>query len=231
MCIRDRRHVIPNHMTDIDPCQIKEISNSPSLAARSVIVKKTNPLPIEAIVRGYLVGSGWKEYCDTGTICGIKLPDGLELASRLPQNLFTASTKAELGQHDMNISFDEVVKILGSKTANTVREAALTIYHEATKHAHSKDIIIADTKLEFGMDENGNLILIDEVLTPDSSRFWNTGSYQVGIYPPSLDKQFVRDYLESIGWDKTLPAPPLPDEIINQTAKKYRDIKTLLIGT
>ena len=193
-------------------------------------MRKLKPLPVEAIVRGYLVGSGWKEYKTTGTVCGIKLPTGLKEAERLPEPIFTPSTKADIGQHDENISFDQAAKLLGRGTAEKVKGASLAIYKECAQYALTRGIIIADTKFEFGLDEKGVLTLIDEVLTPDSSRFWPADSYKPGANPPSYDKQFVRDYLESIGWNKQPPAPKLPPEVIAKTAEKYREALTRLTG-
>lgn len=193
------------------------------VARRCIIVKKLEPLPIEAIVRGYLIGSGWKDYQNSGAICGIPLPDGLRLADKLPQPLYTPSTKAAVGDHDENIDFDTTVELVGRKIAGEVRDASLAIYRMAAEYALERGIIIADTKFEFGLDPQGKLHLIDEVLTPDSSRFWPAETWRPGISPPSFDKQFVRDYLETLDWDKTAPGPELPDEIVQQTANKYRE--------
>ena len=186
-------------------------------------MKRLKPLPIEAVVRGYLIGSGWKDYRETGKVCGIPLPPGLRQAERLPETLFTPASKAEAGTHDENISFEQVVELVGERLAWRVRDVSIQIYEVAAAHALQRGIIIADTKFEFGLDGEGRLYLIDEVLTPDSSRFWPVEDYAVGISPPSFDKQFVRDYLETLDWDKTAPGPELPAEIIEKTAAKYRE--------
>ncbi|HJT62461.1 MAG TPA: phosphoribosylaminoimidazolesuccinocarboxamide synthase, partial [Burkholderiales bacterium] len=196
---------------------------------RSVVVKKLKPLPIEAVVRGYIIGSGWKDYQKTGQVCGIELPKGLRQAEKLPQPIFTPATKAETG-HDENIPYAMVEKLIGKDLAAKVREVSIRLYKEAADYAATRGIIIADTKFEFGLDENKNLVLIDEVLTADSSRFWPADSYQVGISPPSFDKQYVRDYLESLTWDKTPPAPKLPEDVISRTSQKYRDALERLTG-
>jgi phosphoribosylaminoimidazole-succinocarboxamide synthase len=223
--------IIPNQLTDTplekilkDPAERKQVEG------RATLVKKLKPLPVEAIVRGYIVGSGWKEYKTSGTVCGIRLPAGLKEADRLPEPIFTPSTKADIGQHDENISFDEAAELLGRDMAEKVKNASLTIYKECAAYALTRGIIIADTKLEFGLDEKGTLTLIDEVLTPDSSRFWPADSYKPGANPPSYDKQYVRDYLESIGWNKKPPAPKLPAEVTARTAEKYREALTRLTG-
>jgi phosphoribosylaminoimidazole-succinocarboxamide synthase len=225
------RHIIPNQLANFplekalkDPAERKQIEG------RAVVVRKLKALPVEAIVRGYIVGSGWKEYQKSGTICGIKLPAGLKEAAELPEPIFTPSTKADVGQHDENISFEKAVEMLGQNIAQQVKSATLAIYKECAAYALTCGIIIADTKLEFGVDENGTLTLIDEVLTPDSSRFWPADSYEPGANPPSFDKQYVRDYLESIGWAKKPPAPKLPLEIIAKTAEKYREALVRLTG-
>jgi len=221
--------VVPNQLTGIDPEAVVSPSERDQVKGRSVVVKKLKPLPIEAVVRGYLIGSGWKDYQKTGSVCGITLPKGLQQAQKLPQPIFTPATKAETG-HDENISFDEVVRLIGGPTAEKVREISIRLYKEASEYAAQKGIIIADTKFEFGLDARGNLVLIDEVLTADSSRFWPADSYRVGISPPSFDKQYVRDYLESLDWDKTPPAPKLPAEVIEKTAQKYREALERLTG-
>ncbi len=224
--------LIPNHLANLP---VADIVPDPALRERLgdrlMVVKRLKPLPIEAIVRGYLIGSGWKDYQHTGAVCGIKLPPGLQLADRLPQPIFTPSTKAAVGDHDQNIDFDSTVELLGRELAEQVREISLRIYCEAASYALKRGIIIADTKFEFGLDEAGRLHLIDEVLTPDSSRFWPADRYRPGISPPSFDKQFVRDYLESLDWDKTPPGPVLPQEIIDKTAEKYREAERLLTGS
>jgi phosphoribosylaminoimidazole-succinocarboxamide synthase len=193
------------------------------LRRRALVVKRLKPLPIEAVVRGYLIGSGWKDYQETGKVCGIPLPPGLRQAERLPETLFTPASKAEAGTHDENITFEQVVELVGERLASRVRDVAIRIYEVAAAHALQRGIIIADTKFEFGLDDEGRLYLIDEVLTPDSSRFWPVEDYAVGISPPSFDKQFVRDYLETLDWDKTAPGPELPAEIIHKTAEKYTE--------
>jgi phosphoribosylaminoimidazole-succinocarboxamide synthase len=225
------RNIIPNQVTDVPLAQVvTDAAECQLLDGRAVVVRKLKALPIEAIVRGYLVGSGWKEYQKSGTVCGIKLPPGLQEAEQLPEPLFTPSTKAAVGAHDENISFEQAASLLGGEQAARVREAALTIYKECAAYARTRGIIIADTKFEFGLDEDGRLTLIDEVLTPDSSRFWPADSYRPGANPPSFDKQYVRDYLESIGWNKKPPAPKLPPEVIAKTAEKYREALVRLTG-
>jgi phosphoribosylaminoimidazole-succinocarboxamide synthase len=198
------------------------------LRRRALVVKRLKPLPIEAVVRGYLIGSGWKDYQETGKVCGIPLPPGLRQAERLPETLFTPASKAEAGTHDENITFEQVVELVGERLASRVRDVAIRIYEVAAAHALQRGIIIADTKFEFGLDDEGRLYLIDEVLTPDSSRFWPVEDYAVGISPPSFDKQFVRDYLETLDWDKTAPGPKLPAEVIANTAAKYREAQERL---
>jgi len=222
-------HIIPNQLSDM-PLEsvVPDAQQRALLGDRAIIVKKLKPLPVEAIVRGYIIGSGWKDYQKTGRICGIALPGGLQMADKLPEALFTPSTKAELGEHDENIDFKATVNLLGQDLAELVRRISLQIYTECADYALSKGIIIADTKFEFGLDEDGTLHIIDEMLTPDSSRFWPADQYQVGVSPPSFDKQFVRDYLETLDWDKTPPAPDLPDEIIQKTAEKYKEAERLL---
>ena len=217
------RHIIPNHLSGITPESVVSEAEQEQVRGRSFVTKKLKPLPIEAIVRGYLVGSGWKDYKKTGTICGLALPAGMQEAEKLPEPLFTPSTKAAVGDHDENISYAQAVELLGEARANEVRDAAIALYLEAANYAASKGIIIADTKFEFGVDETGKLYLIDEALTPDSSRFWPAEEYKVGSNPPSFDKQFVRDWLEASGWDKQEPAPRIPAEVLQQTADKYRE--------
>ena len=217
-------NVLPNHLTGIRPeSLVKTDEERAQLANRAFVVKRLRPVPIEAIVRGYLSGSAWKEYQKTGMVCGIKLPADLQEAQKLPQPLFTPSTKAPVGEHDENISFEQATKLLGVPRANAVRHAALSLYTQAAEYAATKGIIIADTKFEFGVDSSGKMYLIDEALTPDSSRFWPADQYSVGSNPPSFDKQFVRDWLESSGWNKRLPAPKIPAEVIEKTADKYHD--------
>jgi len=224
------KDTVSNHLSDM---RLEDLPLSDAeyqqVQGRSVIVKRLKPLPIEAIVRGYLVGSGWKDYQRSGAVCGITLPQGLRLADKLEQAIYTPSSKAAVGQHDENIGFSDTVSLVGEKLANQVRETSLEIYHRARDYAATRGIIIADTKFEFGVDSEGQLVLIDEVLTPDSSRFWPTEQYEVGISPPSFDKQFVRDYLETLDWDKKPPAPILPSEIIEKTAAKYREAKAKLL--
>jgi phosphoribosylaminoimidazole-succinocarboxamide synthase len=225
-------HVIPNHLSGIDPeSVVKTEAERAQVRGRAFVTKKLKPLPIEAIVRGYLVGSGWKDYKKTGTLCGIKLPAGLQEAEKLPQPLFTPSTKAAIGDHDENISFEEAKKLLGDERAEQVKAATLALYTEAANYALTRGIIIADTKFEFGIDTAGKLYLIDEALTPDSSRFWPAGQYKVGSNPPSFDKQFVRDWLESSGWNKQPPAPRIPADVLLKTADKYREAQQLLTGS
>ena len=218
-------HVIPNHLTDID---IDELSVTDAeaewLEGRAIVVRRLKPLPIEAIVRGYLIGSGWKDYQKTGAVCGITLPSGLKQASKLPEPIFTPSSKAEVGDHDENIAFSVMEQRIGAELAAKIRDTSIQLYTEAAAYALERGIIIADTKFEFGLDEGGNLILIDEILTPDSSRFWPADEYQEGTSPPSFDKQFVRDYLETLDWDKTPPGPEIPAEVLEKTADKYREV-------
>ena len=223
-------HIVPNQLTGIDPqTVVKGEDEKAQVKGRSIVVRKLKPLPIEAVVRGYIIGSGWKDYQKTGKVCGIELPKGLQQAQKLPQPIFTPATKAESG-HDENISFEEVVKLIGKDLAQKVRDISIRLYQEASDYAATKGIIIADTKFEFGTDAKGNLVLIDEVLTADSSRFWPADSYQVGMSPPSFDKQYVRDYLETLDWDKTPPAPKLPPEVIAKTSQKYREALERLTG-
>ncbi len=224
--------VIPNHLSGIDPeSVVKTDADRAQVRDRSFVTKKLKPLPIEAIVRGYLVGSGWKDYKKSGAVCGIQLPAGLQEAQKLPQPLFTPSTKAAVGDHDENISFDEAKKLLGAEMAEKVKNATLALYTQAADYALTRGIIIADTKFEFGTDAAGTLYLIDEALTPDSSRFWPADQYKVGSNPPSFDKQFVRDWLESSGWNKQAPAPQVPADVLQKTADKYREAQRLLTGT
>lgn len=221
-------HLMPNHMTDIDPLSLVSADERAQVEGRAIVVRKYQPLAIEAIVRGYLIGSGWKDYQQTGAVCGHALPAGLQEAQKLPEVLFTPSTKAPAGQHDENISFAECEKIIGKDIAAKVRDLAIKLYSEAAAYALTKGIIIADTKFEFGLDAHNNIYLIDEILTPDSSRFWPASSYQVGMSPPSFDKQFVRDWLETQPWNKKAPAPRLPADVAQQTADKYAEALRLL---
>lgn len=222
--------IVPNHFSKLTLNDLKLTKKEYiMLTGRSVIVKKLKPLPVEAIVRGYIIGSGWKDYQKTGKVCGIDLPEGLKLADRLPEVLFTPSTKAEVGGHDENITFRQMHALIGGYLADQVREISLKLYSKAAEFALSKGIIIADTKFEFGTDEQGRLVLIDEILSPDSSRFWPADQYQPGISPPSFDKQFVRDYLETLDWDKRPPGPHLPKEVIEKSAEKYQEVADLLL--
>jgi phosphoribosylaminoimidazole-succinocarboxamide synthase len=224
-------HILPNHLTGDDVASVLPAGVDPALyAKRAVITKRLTPVPVEAIARGYIIGSGWKSYQATGDICGIALPPGLKMAEKLPEPIFTPSTKAAVGDHDENVSFDAVIDLVGSDMANAVRKATLEIYAFAAAYAAERGVIIADTKFEFGRDENGVLHIMDEMLTPDSSRFWPANEYAVGVSPPSYDKQFVRDYLESIGWNKTPPAPRVPENVIAGTAAKYAEALDKLAG-
>ena len=228
---RRMEKLIPNHLTDI-PLEsvVTNDDERAQLGDRAIIVRRLEPLPVEAIVRGYIIGSGWKDYQKTGQVCGIDLPANLQLADKLPEAIYTPSTKAAMGAHDENVDFQHTVNLLGREMAEQVRDASLQIYREAADYALEKGIIIADTKFEFGLDRDGRLHIIDEALTPDSSRFWPADQYQPGISPPSFDKQFVRDYLETLDWDKTPPGPELPQEIIDKTAEKYREAEQRLTG-
>lgn len=224
-------HVIPNQLTGIDPESVVETEEEKDqVRGRSVVVKRLKPLPIEAVARGYLIGSGWKDYQATGAVCGIALPAGLQLAQQLPEPIFTPATKAEMGDHDENIDYATVESLIGAELAKKVKEITIRLYREAAAFARVHGIIIADTKFEFGQDKEGRLYLIDEVLTPDSSRFWPASEYQIGISPPSFDKQFVRDYLDALDWNKQAPGPRLPAEVIEKTAAKYREALTRLTG-
>ena len=217
--------IVSNHMTD--DLELVDLLDSPDqldyFSKRSMIVKRLNPLPIEAVVRGYLIGSGWKDYQATGSVCGIELEEGLQMAQKLPEPIYTPATKAEVGEHDENISYEKTIDLIGEELANRVRQIAIDIYNFGVNHAREKGIIIADTKFEFGLDGDGELYLIDEVLTPDSSRFWAIENYELGSSPPSFDKQYLRDYLETLDWDKTAPGPELPQEVIDNTASKYKN--------
>ncbi|MDH5387212.1 MAG: phosphoribosylaminoimidazolesuccinocarboxamide synthase [Gammaproteobacteria bacterium] len=222
-------HIIPNQLSDLALEDVLPDSNERAeVTDHAMIVKKLKALPVEAIVRGYLIGSGWKDYQATGSVCGIKLPAGLQLADKLPEAIYTPSSKAAVGEHDENINFATTEALVGSDIAAQIRDVSLQLYKEASAYALERGIIIADTKFEFGLDKNGQLTLIDEVLTPDSSRFWPADQYQPGISPPSFDKQFVRDYLETLDWNKTAPGPTLPDEVIQKTSEKYQQAKNLL---
>lgn len=223
-------HIVPNHTTDIDPQDVVAADERDQVAGRAMVVKRLKPIMVEAVARGYLIGSGWKDYQQTGAVCGIALPPGLQQASRLPEPIFTPAAKAEFGQHDENVDFQHVVNEVGIELAEKIRALTLQLYTEAAAFAASKGIIIADTKFEFGLDDDGRLHLMDEVLTPDSSRFWPASEYAEGISPPSFDKQFVRDWLETQVWDKTAPAPRLPAEVLQKTAAKYREALTRLMA-
>ncbi|WP_245923236.1 phosphoribosylaminoimidazolesuccinocarboxamide synthase [Leucothrix arctica] len=222
-------HVIENHLTDID---IDELSvtdeEAEYLEGRAIVVRRLRPLPVEAVVRGYLIGSGWKDYQETGEVCGVKLPAGLNQASKLPETIFTPASKADVGDHDENISYDVMEQKIGPALAKQVRDTSLQLYTEAAEYALARGIIIADTKFEFGLDENDKLILIDEILTPDSSRFWPADEYAEGTSPPSFDKQFLRDYLETLNWNKKAPGPDLPAEVLEKTAEKYKEVASRL---
>ncbi len=225
--------VVPNHLTGIDPTTVVTADEVSQVQGRAVVAKRLKPILVEAVVRGYLAGSAWKDYKETGTVCGIALPDGLENAQKLSEPIFTPAAKAEMGEHDENISFDKVIEMIGEKLANEIREVSIRLYKEASEFAATRGIIIADTKFEFGLDGTGQLVLMDEILTADSSRFWPAETYYVGANPPSYDKQFVRDWLETAMvdgklWSKTAPAPTLPVEVIEQTAQKYREALTRL---
>jgi len=218
------RHIVPNHLAEYPLARaVPDADERAQLADRSMIVRRLSALPVEAVVRGYLIGSGWKDYQRSGAVCGIALPAGLRLADRLPAPIFTPSTKADRGQHDENVDFAEIERMVGSSRAAHVRDTALALYRYAAERALARGIIIADTKFEFGVDAAGNLILIDEALTPDSSRFWPVDTWRPGESPPSFDKQFVRDYLETLDWNKRVPAPRLPPEVIRRTSEKYQE--------
>ena len=221
--------IVPNHLSDIKLADvIADADERATVGDRAIVVRRLQPLPVEAVVRGYLIGSGWKDYQKTGAVCGIGLPAGLELAAQLPEPIFTPATKADAGDHDENIDFARMCDMVGTEMAEKVRDLSIEIYLHGAEYARKHGIIIADTKFEFGLDDDGKLYLIDEVLTPDSSRFWPADQYSAGISPPSFDKQFVRDYLETLDWNKTAPGPKLPQEIITKTAEKYRQALTQL---
>jgi phosphoribosylaminoimidazole-succinocarboxamide synthase len=221
-------HVIPNHLTGVAPESVVAAEDRGQVEARSMVVRKLEPLMIEAVVRGYIIGSGWKDYQKTGKVCGIQLPAGLKEAQKLPEVIFTPATKAPAGQHDENISYEEAAKIVGAELAKRVREVSIRLYSEAAEYAKTRGIIIADTKFEFGVDPSGKLHLIDEILTPDSSRFWPAAEYRVGMSPPSFDKQIVRDWLETQPWNKKHPAPRLPADVLKKTSEKYQEVLGLL---
>lgn len=223
--------VMPNHLTGIDPESVVTPEEIPLVRGRSVVAMRLKPILVECVARGYLIGGGWKDYCETGCVCGIKLPEGLKMGQKLPEPIFTPAAKAEVGSHDENVSFDRVVEMYGEDIAVKLRDATLELYRRASGFAATKGIIIADTKFEFGLDAEGNIRLMDEVCTPDSSRFWPADQYTVGVSPPSFDKQFIRDWLEAQPWDKTPPAPKVPDEIVEKTSDKYREALRRLTGT
>ena len=222
------KHIVQNHLTKIKLEEVLTAKEAETLSGRAIVVKKLKPLPVEAVVRGYLIGSGWKEYQESQSVCGIALPEDLRLASRLEKPIFTPSSKAAVGEHDANISFEEVEGLIGRDLAKEMKEVSLEIYKFASKLAIEKGIIIADTKFEFGLDSNNQLTLMDEVLTPDSSRFWSLPDYTLGISPKSFDKQIIRDYLETLDWNKAPPAPEIPQKIMRQAANKYMDIQSIL---
>lgn len=223
------RPIIKNHLAEV---KVEDVipGASADLKARAVVVQKLNALPCEAIVRGYIIGSGWKDYLATGEVCGIRLPENLKQAEKLPETLFTPSSKAAVGDHDENISFAQLVNLIGQERAEQLQTVSIAIYNKAIAHAEANGLMIADTKFEFGLDDNEELVLMDEVLTPDSSRFWNQANYQAGTSPESYDKQFVRDYLETLTWDKSPPGPRIPEDIINQTAEKYHEAYQRITG-
>jgi len=216
--------IIDNQLTELTVDDVVDDKKTcDSIRGQALVVKRLKPLPIEAVVRGYLIGSGWRDYLDTGQVCGIDLPEGMQQAEKLPRTLFTPASKAEAGDHDENISFEKVVELIGENLAKRVRDVSIEIYERAAAYARERGIIIADTKFEFGLDDEGRLYIIDEALTPDSSRFWPMDKYEVGSSPPSFDKQFVRDYLDTLDWDKTVPGPELPTEVLEGTAAKYKE--------
>ena len=224
--------IVRNHLAELPlEAVVRDAAEREALGARAMVCKRLQPLPIEAVVRGYLIGSGWNDYKATGRVCDIQLAEGLQQAQQLPEPIFTPASKAAVGDHDENISFDRAAELVGRELAERVRQLSIQIYLEGAAYARQRDIIIADTKFEFGLDTDGALYLIDEVLTPDSSRFWPVDQYATGISPPSFDKQYVRDYLETLDWDKTAPGPRLPDEVIQRTSEKYRRALELLTSS
>jgi phosphoribosylaminoimidazole-succinocarboxamide synthase len=222
--------IIKNHLTDIAPESVVKDNEIPLIKDRSVVVKRLQPLPVEAIVRGYLIGSGWKDYQSSGSVSGLTLPKNLQQAEKLAEPIFTPSTKAAIGDHDENISFDQMANVIGEDGAKNIKDKSIEIYNYARDYALDRGIIIADTKFEFGLDDQGDLILMDEILTPDSSRFWDADLYKIGMSPQSFDKQFLRDWLESIDWNKQPPPPPLPRDVIEMTIKKYQHVLHLLLN-
>lgn len=225
------KDIVPNHLTDIALADvITDADERATVGDRAIVVKRLKPLPVEAVVRGYLIGSGWKDYQNTGAVCGIELAAGLEMAAQIPEPIFTPATKADVGEHDENIDFGRMCDMVGKELAERVRDLSIKIYQHGAAYARQHGIIIADTKFEFGLDDDGTLYLIDEVLTPDSSRFWPADQYAAGISPPSFDKQFVRDYLETLDWNKKAPGPSLPADVITKTAEKYQQALDQLTG-
>ena len=223
--------LIANHLTDLDLRDYVSAADYERLRARSIIVRRLETLPVEAIVRGYIIGSGWKDYQATGQICGIELPPGLQQAAQLPEPIFTPSTKAEVGDHDINVSFDDIVAKIGSDKANAIRQKSIELYRQAADYARERGIIIADTKFEFGVDSNDELVLIDEILTPDSSRYWPADEYRVGISPPSYDKQILRDHLETLDWNKEPPPPAIDPAVLAKVGRRYQEVCELITGT
>lgn len=223
-------HIVPNHLTGDTPETVVAADEAEQVKGRAVVVKRLEPIMIEAVVRGYLAGSGWKEYQATGTVCGVALPPGLKNAEKLPEPIFTPAAKAEMGEHDENITFEECERRIGTELSATIRDISIQLYKEAAAYAATRGIIIADTKFEFGLDEHGKLYLMDEALTADSSRFWPADQYEVGTNPPSFDKQFVRDWLEAQDWPKTAPAPKLPDDVVAKTSAKYQEALERITG-
>jgi phosphoribosylaminoimidazole-succinocarboxamide synthase len=224
------KHIVPNHLTGVAPESVVAADEAEQVKGRAVVVKRLEPILVEAVVRGYLAGSGWKDYQATGSVCGVELPPGLQNAQKLPEPIFTPAAKAEMGHHDENITYNEMERRIGTELSATIRDISIKLYKEAADYAATRGIIIADTKFEFGLDNHGKLYLMDEALTADSSRFWPADEYQVGTNPPSFDKQFVRDWLETQAWKKEPPAPKLPDEVVSKTAAKYQEALERLTG-
>jgi phosphoribosylaminoimidazole-succinocarboxamide synthase len=224
------KHIVPNHLTGVAPESVVAADEAEQVKGRAVVVKRLEPILVEAVVRGYLAGSGWKDYQATGAVCGVELAPGLQNAQKLPEPIFTPAAKAEMGHHDENITYDEMERRIGTELSATIRDISIKLYKEAADYAATRGIIIADTKFEFGLDNHGKLYLMDEALTADSSRFWPADQYQVGTNPPSFDKQFVRDWLETQPWKKEPPAPKLPDEVVTKTAAKYQEALERLTG-
>ena len=224
------KHIVPNHLTGVAPESVVAADEAEQVKGRAVVVKRLEPILVEAVVRGYLAGSGWKDYQATGAVCGVELPPGLQNAQKLPEPIFTPAAKAEMGHHDENITYNEMERRIGTELSATIRDISIKLYKEAADYAATRGIIIADTKFEFGLDDHGKLYLMDEALTADSSRFWPADEYQVGTNPPSFDKQFVRDWLETQSWKKEPPAPKLPDEVVTKTAAKYQEALERLTG-